>query len=218
MAPESPPSKPARKAGRPKGRAGEESKEAILLATIRLIGEQGMAISLADIAREADTSKTSVLHHFGSREGLFQAIAARAHQAFTGILTQTPGDWSERLDAQLALHFRPELRTFASAMQQLMASAMVNDGHAVVAKLSIEHRVNIIQEFLGLPEEVGRPAAEAITALGHGAEALWLGTRRAPEIYREMTQFAVRAIVEQAQRDAAELESGEPPPSSDRRK
>lgn len=206
MAPESPPAKPARKAGRPKGSVGEESKEAILLATIRLIGERGMGLSLADVAREAETSKTSVLHHFGSREGLFRAIAARAHLAFTGLLTQTEGDWEGRLQALLGQHFRPELRTFASAMQQFMASAMVNDEHAVVAKLSVEHRVNIIQEILGLPEEVGRPAAEAITAMGHGAEALWLGTRRSHDLYREVTQRAVRAIVEQAHRDAAELE------------
>ncbi len=206
MAPESTPAKAVRKAGRPKGRADGESREAILAVTIRLIGEQGMGLSLADVAREADTSKTSVLHHFGSREGLLREIAARAHLDFTGLVTESKGDWSERLDDLLGLFFRPELRTFASAMQQLMASAMVNDEHAAVALLSIEQRVQITEEILGLPEEIGRPAAEAIVAIGHGAEALWLGTRRSPDIYRNATKLAVRAIVEQAQRDAAELE------------
>lgn len=52
---------------------GNKTKEALLLATIALIAENGLeALSATSIAKKANISKASVFHHFGSMETIQQ--------------------------------------------------------------------------------------------------------------------------------------------------
>lgn len=64
----------ARRPGRP--RAGSEDKRArILREAFTLFAEKGFAAtSLGDVAAAAEISKPGVLHHFGSKEGLYSAV------------------------------------------------------------------------------------------------------------------------------------------------
>lgn len=68
------PSSPQRRPGRP--RAGSEDKRARILAeAFRLFAEKGFAAtSLGDVAAAAEISKAGLLHHFGSKEGLYTAV------------------------------------------------------------------------------------------------------------------------------------------------
>lgn len=60
-------------------RAAGESRRAILDAATKRLAEGGPeAIRLQDIARDVGLSHPTILHHFGSRDGLTQALAQDA--------------------------------------------------------------------------------------------------------------------------------------------
>jgi AcrR family transcriptional regulator len=62
-----------------KRRTAEEARTAILDAAERLLVASGPAgIRLQEVAAEVGVSHPTVLHHFGSREGLVEAVVARA--------------------------------------------------------------------------------------------------------------------------------------------
>ena len=65
-------------------RSPEVAREEILNAAQRLLSQGGPdAIRLQDIARDVGISHPTILHHFGSREGLIEALDARALKALT---------------------------------------------------------------------------------------------------------------------------------------
>ena len=65
-------------------RSAKVAREEILDSAQRLLSEGGPdAIRLQDIARDVGISHPTILHHFGSREGLIEALDARAIQALT---------------------------------------------------------------------------------------------------------------------------------------
>jgi AcrR family transcriptional regulator len=78
------------KSGTPrKRRTAEEARTAILdAAEQRLIASGPGGIRLQEVAADVGVSHPAVLHHFGSREGLTQAVVARALASLhTGLLT-----------------------------------------------------------------------------------------------------------------------------------
>ncbi|WP_089775767.1 TetR/AcrR family transcriptional regulator [Ruania alba] len=63
-----------RRPGRPRA-GGEDKRERILAEAIALFARKGYAAtSVADIAAAAQISKAGLLHHFGSKEGLYSAV------------------------------------------------------------------------------------------------------------------------------------------------
>ncbi|HRP12071.1 MAG TPA: TetR/AcrR family transcriptional regulator [Terricaulis sp.] len=59
-------------------RAPEAAKEHILLAAEKVLVEQGpLALKLAEVAAAAEVANASVLHHFGSIDGLHAALMQR---------------------------------------------------------------------------------------------------------------------------------------------
>ena len=74
-------------------RSGQQ--EALLAAAFAALVEKGPAFALPDVAARAGVSKALVFHHFGTREGLLDAMAAQ-------VLAQTqeglrrPGAIEER--------------------------------------------------------------------------------------------------------------------------
>lgn len=57
------------------GRNAERTRRAVLDAAIALLNERGTSVSLADVAERAGVSKGGLMHHFPSREALFNALA-----------------------------------------------------------------------------------------------------------------------------------------------
>src|SRR5580704_3265015 len=90
-----------------KRRTGEEARTAILDAAERLLVVAGPAgIRLQEVARDVGVSHPTVLHHFGSREGLVEAVVARAldslHRsllAAVGASPQGPDQLAALLDS-----------------------------------------------------------------------------------------------------------------------
>jgi AcrR family transcriptional regulator len=87
---------PTARAGKRPGRARKRSRptrdtrRAILDAARRRLAEGGPeAIRLQEIARDVGISHPAILHHFGSREGLTQALAQDALDALEADLMTT---------------------------------------------------------------------------------------------------------------------------------
>src|SRR5271165_2303383 len=100
------PRKPTTKARRPRRRrTGEEARSAILDAAERLLVASGPAgIRLQEVAADVGVSHPTVLHHFGSREGLLEAVVARALESLhAGLLAavQTSPPGSDKVEALL---------------------------------------------------------------------------------------------------------------------
>ncbi|WP_395396161.1 TetR/AcrR family transcriptional regulator (plasmid) [Novosphingobium sp. BL-8A] len=68
-------------------RTAEEARERILDAAERTTRNGPAGMRLQDIAREAGVSHPTILHHFGSREGLLDALNARAIRQLTRDLS-----------------------------------------------------------------------------------------------------------------------------------
>jgi AcrR family transcriptional regulator len=78
---------------RARAAAAEETRRSILGATLELSHEKmSLEIVLADIARRAGVSVQTILRHFGSRDGLFDAMEAFAREQITEERATPAGD------------------------------------------------------------------------------------------------------------------------------
>ncbi|MEZ4408482.1 MAG: TetR/AcrR family transcriptional regulator [Polyangiales bacterium] len=85
-------------------RTAEEARAAIMDAAERQLVAAGPGgIRLQDVAREVGVSHPTVLHHFGSREGLVDAVVSRALDALHADVTAALADASAGEDKVAAL-------------------------------------------------------------------------------------------------------------------
>jgi AcrR family transcriptional regulator len=126
-----------RKPGPRRRRTAEEARREILdVAEARFLAGGPAALRLKEIAAEVGVSHPTILHHFGSREGLVRAVTARGLEALQADLLATLSERDvQRIDvaalvervfstlgehgqarmlAWLALSDRPDGRTLAS--------------------------------------------------------------------------------------------------------
>ncbi|MEE3327036.1 MAG: helix-turn-helix domain-containing protein [Myxococcota bacterium] len=83
-------------------RSAGVAREEILSAAQRLLSHGGPdAIRLQDIARDVGISHPTILHHFGSRDGLIEALDARAIQALSDDVARILQSDQEPVPAEL---------------------------------------------------------------------------------------------------------------------
>jgi AcrR family transcriptional regulator len=113
------PRKPATQVPPPRTRrTAEKARTAILdAAERRLVASGPGAIRLQEVATDVGVSHPTVLHHFGSREGLVKAVVARALDSLhSGLLA--------------AVHASPEGPDQVAALLDSVFEALVSGGHA----------------------------------------------------------------------------------------
>lgn len=99
---------PSPEGTRRRRRSAEVARREILDAAQRRLSQGGPdAIRLQDIARDVGISHPTILHHFGSRDGLIQALDARALHALTGdvaemLKSENPADSGVELVERVA--------------------------------------------------------------------------------------------------------------------
>lgn len=86
-------------------RGAEEARDEILAAAERRLVQGGLTgIRLQDVAKDAGVSHPTVLHHFGSREGLIKELVSRAlvsiHKSLVEAITASTGE-EQQLKAML---------------------------------------------------------------------------------------------------------------------
>ncbi|PKQ18034.1 MAG: TetR family transcriptional regulator [Actinobacteria bacterium HGW-Actinobacteria-8] len=68
---------------------------------LSLFADRGFdAVTVRDIAACAEVSPGLVLHHYGSKEGLREAVDAHVAGLFDEILAMEPDDWSEAINQE----------------------------------------------------------------------------------------------------------------------
>ena len=76
-----------RKIGRQSAETAEQTRSAILEAALNIFAVRGVeAVSLRDIAEKVNTTHALILHYFGSKEGVWQAVADAAVNQFAEAL------------------------------------------------------------------------------------------------------------------------------------
>jgi AcrR family transcriptional regulator len=107
-------------------RTAEEAHEQILQAAAKRLAESGpRGIRLQEIAADVGVSHPTILHHFGSREGLVEAVVNRALE---GLRDDVVAAFSDRVDAGQG----------AALVHKVMAT-LGDQGHArLMAWLSLE--------------------------------------------------------------------------------
>lgn len=136
-----------------KRRTAEEARTAILDAAERSLVAAGPAgIRLQDVAAEVGVSHPTVLHHFGSREALLEAVVERAqrslHADLVGALRAAPegeGQVAALLEGVAKAlrdggHGRALLWMVLSGHTRLLESLRMHEVAQVVHELRVERR------------------------------------------------------------------------------
>jgi AcrR family transcriptional regulator len=85
-------------------RAPEAARDNILMAAEKLLVDEGpLALKLADVAAAAGVANASVLHHFGSIDGLHAALMERMTQQLVADVLALADQGGDREDKQEAV-------------------------------------------------------------------------------------------------------------------
>jgi AcrR family transcriptional regulator len=73
--------------GRQSAETAEHTRRTILVAALHIFARQGFeATGMRDIADAAGTTHSLIRHHFGSKEGVWQAVVSEAFHEFAHVL------------------------------------------------------------------------------------------------------------------------------------
>ncbi|OBK46577.1 TetR/AcrR family transcriptional regulator [Mycobacterium kubicae] len=174
--------------GRPVGASGEETRQRIILATMKCVAEVGYAqATIREIARAANVTSASLYNYFPNKSQLIKAtIAARADASIPRLraAAQGPGDAIARIQAVLdecgnLIREYPDLAAFEWAIRA--ANVIPTDGPRasddaagfVTFRGIIESLVDEAIEHGELGDDPDRRGAiEAIYALIYGLTEL----------------------------------------------
>src|ERR1700761_4181087 len=99
------PTVPRTQLGRPVGASGEETRQRIIVATMKCVAEVGYSkATIREIARAADVTSATLYNYFRNKSELIKAtIAARADASMPRVrkAAERPGDVIDRIEAVL---------------------------------------------------------------------------------------------------------------------
>jgi AcrR family transcriptional regulator len=169
--------------GRPVGASGEETRQRIIVATMRCVAEVGYSkATIREIARIANVTSASLYNYFPNKSELMTAtIAARADAAMPRLrqAAEGPGDIIERIEAVLdecgqLMREYPDLAAFEWAIRA--ENVMALDGPAAGFETFREIIEGVVDEAYRRGELADRPdpraTVEAIYALIYGLTEL----------------------------------------------
>lgn len=188
--------------GRAKGHErGPVTPLAIVEAAIAVTAREGLeAASLRRVAEEARTSKSSILHHFGSATGLRRSMVTRLGQRYQELTVKAaaghPGDVETRGPKVLDAVFQAHNREFFLAVHELASAAARDPVMAEEARTTFERAIWMIAVLLGPPIETALPTAQAIFAATQGFIDLWMASGTVdPRPYRDAAERAAAAVL-----------------------
>lgn len=156
-------------------RTPEEARVLILDAAEKTMGRDGpAALRLQDVAKEAGVSHPTILHHFGSREGLVKALHLRALEKLrTDLLAQMAS--SQSANDGVARSFAAFRDGMAQRMLWLMQSSdtdvRLTDGPPLIDQIAQSlHalRVSFAPPGAVVDYEDSRAVAHLVTVAGVG--------------------------------------------------
>ncbi len=193
---------------RAKLRPDEPGRERVLEAGLDLFGERGYhAASIAEIGERAGIAKSVLYHHFGSKAGLFEAIAeTQTRDLLAHVASALPSDPDEpRLQAGLDAY----LSFFAerpAAWRLLLRDPPAEPALIAVHERLAAEREQALGELLAGSEKLRvERAAVGLTATAiRTFAAWWYENREVPQaVVTEAIMDVIRAGTRAAQSSAA---------------
>ncbi|HEY2430557.1 MAG TPA: helix-turn-helix domain-containing protein [Acidimicrobiales bacterium] len=147
------------------GRAarGQRNRQAVIDATLALIGEGDLEPTAQAIARRAGVATRSVFHHFADLESLFADVADTQMARHWGLLRPVDGDLDERIEQVVSQ--RAQLFERISAARR--SAVLREQSSAVLAERLRESRAALRAHLRrNLPEltRLDRPTREGLEA------------------------------------------------------
>jgi AcrR family transcriptional regulator len=168
--------------GRPVGANGEETRQRIIVATMRCVARVGYSrATIREIARVAKVTSASLYNYFPNKSELIKAaIAARTEVALPRLREAAgrPGDVIDRIEAVLdesgqLMREYPDLAAFEWAIRAESAAAL---GSQVAGNTGFQVFREIIEDIYRQGDLAGDPdsrgAVEAIYSLVYGLTEL----------------------------------------------
>ncbi len=127
---------PPAQLGRPVGASGEETRQRLIVATMRCVAKMGYSgATIREIARTAEVTSASLYNYFPNKSELIKAaIAARTDVALPRLrqAATRPGDVIARIEAVLdesgqLMREYPDLAAFEWAIRSESAAALGSD-------------------------------------------------------------------------------------------
>jgi AcrR family transcriptional regulator len=134
-------------------RTPEDARAQILDAAEAIMANAGgpAALRLAEVAKQAGMSHPTILHHFGSREGLVRAINHRALERLTAVAVGGPAKSSDNgLKAVFA--------TYRDGLAQRMVWLMQSKETSAPQRLDLFEKV--VENFHQVRRSFAQPGAE----------------------------------------------------------
>ncbi|HEX4057805.1 MAG TPA: TetR family transcriptional regulator [Galbitalea sp.] len=173
-------------------RTGADRREELISVATRLIARNGSrGTTLADIAREAGVSQAAVVYHFGTKEGLVNAILDARDAFENGLLWRDGPDPGMRIFDIIAeiVNGWAEHPDLVGLLGVLIAEN-VGDDDALRPRLAANYQLTVdrLAETLGSAQRRGEmrkdvdPRAKAIEILAFlsGLELAWLVSSDTP--------------------------------------
>ena len=135
-------------------RSPEEARAQILDAAEGVMAKGGgpASLRLQDVAKLAGISHPTILHHFGSREGLVRALNLRALERLTTSAVPGPADADSSIDG-VKLSFEAYRDGLAQRMVWLLQSSDQSPGRTALFD-------EVVERFHKLREQFARPGFE----------------------------------------------------------
>ena len=183
-------------------RTPEQAREEILaVARTRLLEHGIEGLRVADVARDLRMSHATLLHHFGSSEGMRTALITRMGADVLTELLATMDD-AQTSEAQRARWLSTTFATLAEARHgQLFAWLALQPGQAGAAAADqiATPTANLFGELLARMQKV-MPLAQAqflvtlvvTSAIGMGVSRGWLGAMGLPAEDADVARFVLQ--------------------------
>jgi AcrR family transcriptional regulator len=173
--------------------AAERTRDSILRATLELSGEKSsLEIVLADVGDRAGVTVKTVLRHFGSRDGLFDAVSAFAENEIVAERVTPVGD----LDAAISTivdHYEHRGDWVTRLLGQEHFDARIA---AVVARGREVHRTWVVTVFASDLAAAGSVSDELADLLVVATDVYtWKLLRRDIGLSRTATEARMRMLV-----------------------
>jgi TetR/AcrR family transcriptional regulator len=152
-----------------------DTPDRILAAALRLFAERGYeAVGVQEVADAAEAAKPQLLHHFGGKQGLLEALMERHGRAWLGALEDAAtyhGDLERTLlhVAKAFFAFAGRQPSFHRMMIAMWCTAPASAPHQVVAPYVLrQHQIleGIFREAERDRALRGQPSAQALALSG----------------------------------------------------
>ena len=182
---------------RAKLRPDEPGRERVLEAGLELFGERGYhAVSVAEIGARAGIAKSVLYHHFGSKAGLFEAIAECETRDLVeyvaAAVAAAPGEPRVRTGVDAYLRFFAERPgAWRLLLRDPPADPDLIDVHARLAA----ERERALAELLAGPDKLrAEPASIGLTSTAIRTFAAWWYEHR--DVPREDVADAIMDVIQ----------------------